>query len=160
MLTAMNGEIGELVAGGPRAAGDTERYATILETIAAGAGLHYDAGVDDADLDLLRGDERYAAGLSLLAQLGDLDAVAELADVISLVAAAEAAGDAELVAAIWEAGAVAIGWGGSPQLAEAKVLARAGDPDAALALRAAARARIAGHGPEPEQAHDVRRRGR
>jgi hypothetical protein len=147
MLTAMNGEIGELVAGGPRAAGDGERYATILETIAAGAGLHYDADGDGADLDLLRGDERYAAGLSLLAQLGDLDAVAELADLISLVAEAEAASDAELVAAIWQAGAVAIGWGGSKQLTEAKSLARSGDPRAAAALREAARARAGAQRP-------------
>jgi hypothetical protein len=158
MLTAMNGEIGELVAGGPRAAGDTERYATILETIAAGAGLHYDTGVDNADLDLLRGDERYAAGLSLLAQLGDLDAVAELADVISLVAAAEAAGNAELVAAVWQAGAVAIGWGASKRLTEAKALARTGEPGAAAALRAAARARVAGKVPEPGRANDARSR--
>ena len=36
---------------------------------------------------------------------------AELADVISLSAGAHAAGDAPLADAVWEAGAVAVGWG-------------------------------------------------
>ncbi|MCW3040105.1 MAG: hypothetical protein JWM31_2010, partial [Solirubrobacterales bacterium] len=81
----------------------------------------------------------YALGLSRLAELGDLDAVAELADVIALGAQAHATGDAELAAAAWEAGAVAVGTGGSEALDEAKRSARAGDPSAPSALRAAAR---------------------
>ena len=69
---------------------------------------------DDRDLALLLGDQLYALGLSRLAALGDLDAVAELADVISLIAQAHADADAELAEAVWEAGAVAIGWGPRP----------------------------------------------
>jgi hypothetical protein len=82
---------------------------------------------DDPDLALLLGDQLYALGLSRLAQLGDLDAVAELADLISLLAQARAAEDPELAAAVWNAGAAAIGWGGSPEHDAAKALARAGD---------------------------------
>ena len=40
----------------------------------------------DADLRLLAGDALYALGLSRLAEAGDLEAVAELADLISLSA--------------------------------------------------------------------------
>jgi hypothetical protein len=58
--------------------------------------------------------------------------------VISLVAQAHATADSELAAAVWEAGAVAVGWGASEQLVEAKRLARDGDPRAATALRTAA----------------------
>ena len=59
---------------------------------------------------------------------------------ISLTAAAQAVADEELAEAVWEAGAVAVGWGATPGHEAAKVLARAGDPSAAEALRAAARA--------------------
>ena len=54
---------------------------------------------DDPDLALLAGDRLYALGLARLAELGDLEAVAELADVISLAAQAQAEGDAERAAA-------------------------------------------------------------
>jgi hypothetical protein len=80
-------------------------------------------------------------GLSRLAALGDLDAVAELADVISLIAQAQAAGDPELAEAVWEAGATAVGWGASDRLKGAKALARVHDTRAPSELRAAARAR-------------------
>ena len=100
--------------------------------ILEGTRLHYGSGRvlrgDDPDLALLLGDQLYALGLSRLAELGDLDAVAELADLISLLAAAQAAGDAELSDAIWRAGAAAIGWGASAEHEAAKALARAGDP--------------------------------
>ncbi len=69
---------------------------------------------DDPDLCLLLGDRLYAAGLARLAELGDLEAVAELADLISLLAQAQARQDPELAAAVWAAGARAIGWGASP----------------------------------------------
>ena len=87
---------------------------------------------------MLLGDQLYALGLSRLAELGDVDAVAELADLISLVAQAQAAGDDDLSEAVWEAGAVAIGWGSTPALTAAKAAARAHDPEAAEQLRAAA----------------------
>jgi hypothetical protein len=43
--------------------------------------------------------------------------------------------------AIWAAGAAAVGHGSGPELEAAKAAARAGDADAARALRAAAPAR-------------------
>ena len=62
--------------------------------ILEGYRLHYDEPLvvhtPDVDLALLLGDQLYALGLSRLAALGDLDAVAELADVISLAAQAHA----------------------------------------------------------------------
>ena len=85
-------------------------YELLLEMILEGYRLHYDEPLvvhtPDADLALLLGDQLYALGLSRLAALGDLDAVAELADVISLVAQAHAVSDRELASAVWEAGAV------------------------------------------------------
>ena len=62
---------------------------------------------DDRDLVLLAGDHLYALGLARLAALGDLPAVSELADVISLGAQAQAEGRADLAEAAWEAGAAA-----------------------------------------------------
>ncbi|HEX4282225.1 MAG TPA: hypothetical protein VHZ27_15770, partial [Solirubrobacteraceae bacterium] len=98
---------------GPRTAGRESEYERLLADIAQGARLHYSEHSEDPDLDLLLGDQRYASGLSRLAVLGDLEATTELADVISLVAQAHAAGDATLAEAVWEAGKVAIGWGPS-----------------------------------------------
>lgn len=133
----------QLAASGPRAAGREVQYAELLDDIVAGARLHYrlDRADPDPDLALLEGDERYAQGLAKLAELGDLAATAELADIISLVAQASAAGDAPLVDAVWEAGAVAVGWGTSEAHEAAKQRARAGAAGAAVALVTAARAR-------------------
>jgi hypothetical protein len=89
---------------------------------------------DDRDLALLLGDQLYALGLSRLAELGDLEAVSELADVISLLSQAQLSADSELAGAIWDAGAVAVGWGASPEYEAAKALARAGDAGAGAAL--------------------------
>jgi hypothetical protein len=130
----------QVAAAGPRAAGHAEEYELLLEMIYEGSLLHYGpqriVRSDDPDLALLVGDQLYALGLERLAALGDLDAVAELADVISLVAQAHAASDRSLADAVWEAAAVAIGWGASDQHTVAKQLARAGDPGARDALRA------------------------
>jgi hypothetical protein len=127
---------------GPRTAGHESEYRELLEQIAAGSRLHYASDGSDADLDLLLGDQRYAQGLERLATLGDLEATAELGDVISLVAQAQAAGDPALAQAIWEAGVTSIGWGSTSSLQNAKNLARAGNPQARTALLdAAARAR-------------------
>ena len=65
--------------------------------------------------------------------------MAELADVISLIAQAQAAGDSDLAEAVWNAGVSAVGWGGGEALEEAKQLARAGDPRALAALRSCGR---------------------
>jgi hypothetical protein len=134
----------QVAASGPRTAGREREYELLLEMILEGARLHYRRPLvvcpEDPDLGLLLGDQLYALGLTRLAALGDLEAIAELADVISIVAQAHATGDGELAAAVWEAGAVAIGWGQSAEHAAAKSLARSGDPGAAEALRTAARA--------------------
>ena len=73
-----------------------------------GYRLHYGEPralrIDDADLALLAGDRMYALGLARLAAIGDLTAIAELADVIALSAQAHAGGDDELADAAWQAG--------------------------------------------------------
>ncbi|MGH2873275.1 MAG: hypothetical protein ACRDL5_12540, partial [Solirubrobacteraceae bacterium] len=130
-------------------------YELLLEMIVEGSLLHYGSGrvvrCEDPDLALLLGDRLYALGLSRLAELGDLDAVAELADVISLVAQAQAAGDRDLATAVWEAGAIAIGWGASSEHEGAKRLARIGDVHACGELIAVReRLRAGGSGASPD----------
>ncbi len=120
---------------GPRTEGRGAEYALLLEMIYEGSRLHYEATDLDPDVALLLGDQLYALGLERLAGLGDLDAVAELGDLISLVAQARAASDPELAAAVWDAGVVAIGRGGSDAHEQAKARARAEDPGATAALR-------------------------
>jgi hypothetical protein len=131
--------VAQIAATGPRASSAPEEYELLLEMIFEGVLLHYGPGrvvrTEDADLALLVGDQLYALGLERLAALDDLAAVAELADVISLVAQAHAAGDPELADAVWEAGVAAVGWGGGEAFEEAKQLARAGDQRALPALR-------------------------
>ncbi len=135
----------QLAAAGPRAARRAREYELLVEMIDEGARLHYGTPrvltTDDPDLALLLGDQLYALGLDRLAALGDVEATAELADLISLVAQAGSRSDAALAEAIWEAGAVAIGWGTSDDLEAAKALARRADPGAGAALRAAAHTR-------------------
>jgi hypothetical protein len=137
-----DGTLGAAAAAGPRAAGQEDEYALLVEAIVEGYLQHYGTGrvmrPDDPDLALLAGDRLYALGLARLAELGDLDAVAQLADVISLAAQAHAEGDRERADAIWAAGAAAVGHGSRPELEAAKAAARAGAADAARALRAAA----------------------
>lgn len=136
---------GDTAAAGPRATGRRAAYAEIVEAVREGSLTHAADGparivtTTDADLALLVGDRLYALGLSRLAELGDLEAVAELADVIALGAQAHATGDTALADAAWEAGAQAVGSGTTAALQSAKKAARAGDPSAASALRAAAR---------------------
>jgi hypothetical protein len=130
--------LAQAAARGPRAAGRETEYALLLEMILEGSRLHYGSPrvvhAPDPDLALLLGDQLYALGLARLAALGDLTAVSELADVISLVAQAHAASDPRLAEAVWQAGASAIGWGVSQPYLEAKALAReqAGGARAAL----------------------------
>ena len=142
---ASDGDLGALAAAGQRAAGHEADYALLVEAIVEGYLQHYGTGrvvrPEDPDLALLAGDRLYALGLARLAELGDLEAVGELADVISLAAQAHAEGDPERARAIWQAGAAAVGHGSDPEHAAAKAAARAGEPDAAAALRAATAAR-------------------
>lgn len=92
--------------------------AFVMEAVYEGFLMHYReprafAGMD-ADLRLLAGDALYALGLARLAQRGDLHAVAELADLISLCAEAEAEGRHEAVRALWEATIAALSPPGGP----------------------------------------------
>jgi hypothetical protein len=132
----------QIAATGPRTRGREREYELLLEMILEGYRLHYDEPLvvrpDSADLALLLGDQLYALGLARLAALGDVDAVAEQADVISLVAQAHSTADRDLAQAVWEAGAVAVGWGPSEDHRRAKERARAHQPDASDALRRAA----------------------
>jgi hypothetical protein len=132
----------KLAATGPRAAGRSAEYELLLEAIYEGYLLHYGdprlLRPPEADLGLLAGDQLYALGLTRLVALGDLLAVSELADVITLTALAHGAGRADLAQAIWSAGARAVGWGSSGPHRDAKALARAGESGALEAMCAAA----------------------
>src|SRR4051812_46167061 len=82
--------LGALAAAGPRAAEAPEEYVLLVEAVREGYLLHYETprliqGADP-DLRLLAGDYLYALGLERLAARGDLEAVTELADLISLSA--------------------------------------------------------------------------
>jgi hypothetical protein len=133
--------LGSLVANGPRAAGAPSEYAILFESIREGYLLHYARprvvnGADE-DLALLAGDYLYARGLERLAALGDLEAVRELSDLISLVAQLHAGGGTgpeDGAAALWLASAVTVAAGEPPAHAEAKAALREGRPDAARAL--------------------------
>lgn len=93
-------------------------YPLLVEAIREGYLQHYAQGrvvqPEDPDLALLAGDRLYALGLERLAAIGDLAAVAELADVIALSAQAHAEGDAARAEAAWDAGAKAVTGGPSP----------------------------------------------
>jgi len=130
-----------------------ERFSLGLETIYEGYLLHYGrprlfAPADD-DTALLLGDYLYAHGLVRIAELGDVTAVGDLAELISLCAqlkADESPGDG----ALWAATAAQLGAGvldgprgalrdrGNPRPLEILARAEAGDGgvDAALAAHA------------------------
>ena len=138
---ADDGALGAAAASGPRSNGREADIAFVIEAIREGELLHYGAprlfDAIDPDLGLLAGDRLYALGLARLAELGDVEAVSELADVIALCAQARAEGRPELADAVWQAGVAAVGWGSSDAVEAAKAAARAGDPGAADALHAA-----------------------
>jgi hypothetical protein len=132
----------QLAAAGPRAARHPEDYELLVETIYEGYLLHYGAPrvalTADEDLALLAGDRLYALGLARLIGLGDITAVSELADTITLSALSQGAGQPELADAVWTAGARAIGWGSSDAHDRAKDLVLAGAPEAIEAMRTSA----------------------
>jgi hypothetical protein len=115
---------------GDAVAGRGETYPLLVEAIREGYLQHYGAGrvvrPDDPDLALLAGDRLYALGLERLAALGDLAAVAELADVIALCAQAHAEGDPARAEEIWASGARAIAGGPGADHDAAKGRWRAG----------------------------------
>ena len=85
-------------------------YALTLAAVREGYLLHYAEGraldgAADPDLALLGGDRLYALGLAELARLGDLEAVATLADLISDCARAHADDDPAHAASAWKAAA-------------------------------------------------------
>jgi hypothetical protein len=122
--------LGRLAAAGPRAAETPGAYAQVVESVREGFLLHYGrprvVRTEDRDLALLAGDYLYARGLALLAELGDLDAVRVLAELIALCAHAPAGAEAD-VAALWLAGATAVTAGDEPGHAEGKEAFRAGE---------------------------------
>ncbi len=144
--------LGVLAAAGPRAAAAPGEYALVVESVREGYLLHYArgrvvAGVDP-DLALLAGDYLYALGLDRLAALGDLGAVRELSDLISLAAqihdgsrTPEAA--VRAANALWLSSATAIGAGASTAQDEAKANLRSESDGADEALWAAASAKAA-----------------
>ena len=133
------------------------RYALGLETIYEGYLVHYGRprlfAPTDGDTALLLGDYLYAHGVARISALQDVEAVADLSELISLcsqVRAEEAAGDGPL----WAATAALLGRGAldeprtelrlhsDPQPLDAAARAAAGDDavDAALAAHGQRRA--------------------
>jgi hypothetical protein len=136
--------LGLLVAAGPRTSSARAEYALLIESIREGYLLHYgDARVVvtvDRDLALLAGDYLYARGLERLAAFGDLEAVREMSDLISLSAQVRVASNGPLAAeALWLASAVAVAAGGGAEHEGAKLALREERPEAPGALLGFAR---------------------
>lgn len=134
----------QIAASGPRAARRRAEYEVLIEAIYEGYLLHYGTPRvlqerTDPEMRLLAGDRLYALGLSRLVALGDVAAVSELADLITISAQAQEAGEVALASAAWDAGAQAVGWGSSEPHRRAKALAMARDPGALAAMRACVR---------------------
>jgi len=91
-----------------------DRFALGLETIYEGYLVHYGTPrlftPADADTALLLGDYLYAHGLVRIAEFGDVDAVADLSELISLCAQLRAE-DVDGDGALWAATAALLGTG-------------------------------------------------
>ena len=139
--------LGALVAAGPRAAEAPGDYALLVEAVREGYLLHYGEPrvVRDADDDLrlLAGDYLDALGLERLAGLGDMEAVRELADLISISAKLHAERGGTGARELWLASAVAVAAGGGPAHEAAKAGLRSGAGGAEADLVAAAGERAA-----------------
>jgi len=106
-----------------------DRYALGLETIYEGYLVHYGTprlfDPQDPDIALLLGDYLYAHGLVRVAELGDVEAIRELAELISRCAhlrAEGAPGDGE----VWADTAARLGGnGGDPSVREGALAAHA-----------------------------------
>jgi hypothetical protein len=145
--------LGVLAATGPRASAAPGQYSLLIESVREGYLLHYGEPRvvvgPDADLALLAGDYLYALGLERLAALGDLAAVRELSDLISLAAQlhdAEGSGVGEAANALWLASVIAVAAGASPRHEQAKAAHRGRQPDGPGALWDAALGTAAGAG--------------
>jgi hypothetical protein len=134
--------LGALAAAGPRGSEAPDEYTLLVEAIREGYLLHYETPrlIDgaDSDLRLLAGDYLYALGLERLAARGDLDAVRELADLISLSAQVHAengdGSDDLRSAALWLASTVAVGAGSTDEHERAKEALRRDEPGAVKML--------------------------
>ena len=80
-----------------------------LRLVREGHDLHYANPGTDPDFALLDGDRLYAAGLEKLAAEGDLEAIRELADLMSECARAAAEERPGATTAAWEATAHRLG---------------------------------------------------
>jgi hypothetical protein len=103
-----------------------DRYALGLETIYEGYLVHYGTSrlfdAQDPDVALLLGDYLYAHGLVRIAELGDVEAIRELAALIARCAhlrAEEAPGDGE----VWAETAERLGRGRGDATTRASALA-------------------------------------
>jgi hypothetical protein len=122
--------LGQLAAAGPRCRERAGEYAAVIEAVREGWLLHYGEprllGTLEPDLRLLIGDHLYARGIERLATLGDMLAVAELADLISLTAQLDAVdAPADRREAAWLAATVAIAAGPGPEHEAGKAELRA-----------------------------------
>jgi hypothetical protein len=109
---AASPDLGCTAAAGPRSAASPGEYSLVVEAVREGYLLHYGeprllAG-HDADLGLLAGDYLYALGLDRLAALGDTEAVAILAELISRCAQLHSEGREDEVDDLWVDAARAI----------------------------------------------------
>ena len=108
--------LGDLAARGP----DAEDLGYVVEAVREGYELHHGRPrvviTDDPDLALLAGDRLYALGLARLAELGRLDAVAQLAEVIAGCSRAHAEGRPHEAEELWRRTAAAIGESGARQV--------------------------------------------
>jgi hypothetical protein len=164
-LSAGSGQeaFGPLAAAGERTRARAADYALLVESVFEGYLLHYWRprllAIGDDNLRLLAGDYLYALGLTRLAGLGDLAAVEELADLITLCAQAHArpASDrpwVDSLGALWMLASLAVCAGPWPQQSQAKQAACAGGRSASEAALGAAleRAKRVGIEPQAERA--------
>jgi hypothetical protein len=131
LVPPRGGELfGPIAAAGTRTAAAAAEYSLLVESIFEGYLLHHWESrildLSDPDLRLLCGDFLYALGLFRLAELGDLEAVVELADLISLCAAVPDT-EGSLPAVLWTLSALAVSCGPWPGHAEIKDAVREGD---------------------------------
>jgi len=122
--------LGLLAAAGPRCRDDPGAYAVVVELVREGYLCHYGEprllGGLDPDLRLLAGDHLYARGIERLARLGDLLAVSELSDLISVAARLDASPGAriEVAEVAWIGASVAIATGTDDAYESAKAALR------------------------------------
>jgi hypothetical protein len=121
LATAADPALGAHAARRPRAGRFEESFGEdpdrgfVVEAIHEGWQLHYGTPraflrMDD-DLRLLGGDALFALGLERLTERGDLEAVAELADLISLSAQAVCEGRRDWAEELWRAAVEALASG-------------------------------------------------